>query len=146
MAAIKEKTSIKELVDEHIQVVNRHDLEAFAASFAEDATVYDPMYPEPLKGRAAIRRDMEEFMTAFPDLKGTLGTVVESGDTVAYEVIASGTHKGPFAGPTGPIPATNRILEMPIATFARMDDRGLVIEERRYYDLAGLMQQLGVMD
>jgi steroid delta-isomerase-like uncharacterized protein len=145
MAEIKEKMSVKERINEHIQAVNKHDLKAFAASFREDATVYDPMYPEPLKGRHAIRKDMEEFMTAFPDLRGTLGWVVESGDTVAYEVIARGTHKGPLTSPTGPIPATNRTMAMPIATFAQYDDQGLVVEERRYYDLLGVMQQLEVI-
>jgi ketosteroid isomerase-like protein len=85
MTALKDKISIKEQVTKHLQAVNGHDLESFAASFREDATVYDPMYPEPLKGRAAIRRDMEEFMTAFPDLQGSLGWFIESGDLVAMK-------------------------------------------------------------
>jgi hypothetical protein len=60
-------------------------------------------------------------------------------------VIARGTHKGPLTGSTGPIPATNRTMVMPVATFARLDEQGLVIEERRYYDLARVMMQLEVI-
>lgn len=131
--------------NERVQAANRRDLEAFAAFYAKDATVYDPMYPEPLKGRAATRKDFEEFLTAVPDLKLTLGAVAHSGDTVAFELIARGRHEGPLAGPAGAIPATKRRIDMPMAAFSRMDDEGLIAEERRYYDLAGLMQQLGLM-
>jgi steroid delta-isomerase-like uncharacterized protein len=128
-----------------VQAWNRHDPDAFVAHYAKDATVYDPMYAEPLRGRDAIRRDFEEFMTAFPDTDFSVGAVVVHGGTVAFEVSARGTHKGPLASPAGLVPATNRSIHIPIAAFAHMDEEGLVVEERRYYDVAGLMQQLGLM-
>jgi steroid delta-isomerase-like uncharacterized protein len=145
MIEIKEKFSIREQVNDHMQAVNRHDLATFAASYRKDAVVYDPMYPEPLRGREAIRKDMEEFMTAFPDLQGSLGWIVETANMVAYEVLARGTHQGPLIGPGGTIAATNRTMIMPVVSFVRFDDEGLVAEERRYYDLAGVMRQLGSM-
>lgn len=130
---------------ERVQAWNRHDPEAFASFYADDTTVHDPMYTEPLSGRDAIRKDFEDFMTAFPDAEFSVGAVVASGDTVAFEVRARGVHKGPFAGPAGVVPASNRSIDMPIAAFARVDDHGLVVDERRYYDVAGLLQQLGLM-
>jgi steroid delta-isomerase-like uncharacterized protein len=145
MIEIKEKLFLKQFIKEHIQAANQHDLEAFVNSYSQAATVYDPMYSEPLKGRDAIRKDEKEFIAAFPDMTFTLGEVMEGGDMVAFEVIARGTHKGPLTGPTGPIPATNRTINLPIAGFARIDEEGLIAEERRYYNVAGLMQQLGLM-
>lgn len=130
---------------ERIKAWNLHSLNAFAAFYAADATVYDPMYPQPLQGRDAIRQDFEEFTTAFPDAEFTPGAIIQSGDTVAFELTAGGTHTGPLAGPGGPIPATNRRVIMPIAAFARIDSEGLVAEERRYFDVASLMQQLGLV-
>lgn len=132
-------------IGERVQAWNRHDPEACVSFYAEDATVHDPMYTEPLSGRDAIRKDFEDFMTAFPDAAFSVGMVVASGDTVAFEVRVRGVHKGPLAGPAGVAPATNRSIDMPIAAFARVDDHGLVEEERRYYDVAGLVQQLGLM-
>jgi steroid delta-isomerase-like uncharacterized protein len=131
---------------ERVATWNRHDPEAYAAYYSQDATVHDPMYPEPLKGRDAVSKDFESFLISFPDTEFRLGTIVASDDTVAFEVVASGTHKGDIPGPGGPIPATNRTMEMRIAAFARLDDQGQVVDERRYFDVAGLFQQLGLMD
>ena len=50
-----------------------------------------------------------------------------------------------MAGPAGEIPATNRPMEVRFAAFLRVTDQGLIAEERRYFDLAGMMQQLGLM-
>lgn len=126
-----------------VDAINRHDAEAFAALNAPDATAIDPQYEEPLRGRDALRKDVDDFFQAFPDLQARLATVIGSGDTVAYEVELSGTHKGPLASPTGAIPATGKRVQLRVAGFDRVAGN-LITEERRYYDLAGLMQQLGV--
>jgi steroid delta-isomerase-like uncharacterized protein len=137
-------TDLASLTSERIQAWNRHDSGAYAAFYRDDATVQDPLYPEPLTGKEAIREDFEGFLTTFPDTEFTLGNVVASDDTVAFEVVARGTHEGPLPGPAGPIPATGRTMEMLIAAFARIDDQGLIVEERRYFDTGGLLQQLGL--
>jgi ketosteroid isomerase-like protein len=36
-----------------------------ASAYAPDATVYDPMYEQPLRGRDSIRQDIEDFFQAF---------------------------------------------------------------------------------
>jgi steroid delta-isomerase-like uncharacterized protein len=135
--------SAEEIQKKQVDAINRHDANAFAALYAAGAIAHDPQYPEPLKGRDAIRRDIEDFFQAFPDLQARLVSVLASGDTVASEVELSGKHKGSLAGPTGAIPPTNRRIELRAATFERVEG-DLIAESRRYYDLAGLMQQLGV--
>ena len=132
-------------VKEQIEALNRHDAAAFAGFYTPDALVHDPQHAEPLKGRDAIRKDIADFIGAFPDLNFTLKTVVESGDTVAFEGAGKGTHKGPMASPAGEIPATNRPMEFRFAAFLRVNGQGLIAEERRYFDMAGMMQQLGLM-
>ena len=135
------KDTVKKMVD----AFNRHEANAFAALFAPDAVAYDPQYPQPLKGREAIRKDIEDFFQAFPDIQFKISNIIVSGDTVAFEGSAIGTHKGPLAGPTGTVPATNRGVEIRFAAFDRVNAQDLVVEERRYFDLAGMMQQLGLM-
>jgi hypothetical protein len=44
---------------------------------------YDPMYPEPLRGRDAIHRDTEGFLGAFPDLRFEVVTVIEADEKTA---------------------------------------------------------------
>ena len=131
-------------IKDQVEALNRHDVDAFVGFYAPNAVVYDPQHPEPLTGEA-IRKDMADFLAAFPDLIFTLKTVIESGDAAAFEGMGKGTHKGPMAGPTGEIPATNRPMEVRFAAFLRVNDQGQIAEERRYFDMAGMMQQLGLM-
>jgi len=135
--------SLEDIQKKQVDAINRHDANAFAAQYATGAIAYDPQYPEPLKGRDEIRKDIEDFFQAFPDLQARLVSVLAGGDTVASEVELSGTHKGSLAGPTGAIPPTNRRIQLRVAGFDRVEGN-VITETRRYYDMAGLMQQLGL--
>jgi hypothetical protein len=56
-----------------------------------------------------------------------------------------GTHKGALESPNGSIPATQKPVVMPFCIVARMNDDGLIIDAREYYDAVTLMLQLGIM-
>lgn len=127
-----------------IDAVNRHDTAAFAACYSPDAIVVDTAYPEPLRGRDAIARDMQEVISAFPDLRFEIAREIEAGDLLAVEYAMSGTHNGPLVWPGGHVPATGKSMKVAGAFFSRLD-RGHVVEERRYLDFAGLLAQLGLL-
>jgi steroid delta-isomerase-like uncharacterized protein len=129
-----------------IETVNQHDADAFTAFYAPDATVTDPQYPGPLRGRDAIRQDIQAFLTAFPDLKFTIETVLEDGENVAFEGIAKGINSGTILSLAGDIPPTNKPMNMRFAGFLRVTNQGLISSERRYYDLAGMFEQLGLTE
>ena len=57
--------------------INSHNVDAATNAYAADAVAYDPMYPEPLRGRDAIRKDTATFLRAFPDLRFEIVTIVE---------------------------------------------------------------------
>jgi steroid delta-isomerase-like uncharacterized protein len=126
--------------------LNRHDLAKFVSVYHPKAEVFDPMAPDLLRGQDAIRKDMEEFIRAFPDVEVNIERAVEKGDTVAYEITMSGTHTGPLVSPTLELAPTNRKVKFGGGIFARFDQDGRIVEERRYYDAAGLLSQLGVLD
>jgi predicted ester cyclase len=91
-----------------------------------------------------VREDFETFVRAFPDLRLEATDLLVSGDTLTYGTRFSGTNTGPLPSPDGEIPATNRRVEMCIAVFARVNGEGLVQEERRHYDVADFLRQLGL--
>lgn len=134
----------QDIMKKAVEAFNRHDAAAFAGLYAAEATSIDPQYTQPLQGRAAIQKDVEDWLRAFPDVQVKVLGVMADGDMVAAELEMSGTHKGPIASPAGAIPATNKRFETRFAWFAQVDGRGLIREDRRYYDMAGLAQQLGV--
>ncbi|MGK3957934.1 ester cyclase [Arthrobacter sp. R4] len=126
-----------------VEAVNAHDAKTFAATYAADAVVHDPLYPQPLKGRDAIEQDMVELLRAFPDARFTVGPLLQDGETVAGEYTLRGTHLGPLASPEGEIAATGNSIDNSGAVFSKFNADGEVIEERRYYDAAGLLAQIG---
>lgn len=138
-------STLADTILEQIDALNRHDVAAFVGCYSPDAAVFDPQYPDLLRGRDAIAKDMSDFLAAFPDLAGRITRAVREGDTWAYEMAMTGTHTGPLPLPTGEVPATNKRIEVGGAIFARVDAQGRITEERRYYDLAGLLGQLGLL-
>ena len=134
-----------EIHKKEAEFINRHDADAFAELFSSDAVLSDPAYPEPVKGREAVKKDMAGFVASFPDLNIRLVTSVAADDgTIAAEWVLTGTNRGPIEAPTGTIPPTNKAMELRVATFDRLDGEGRIVEERRYYDQAALFGQLGL--
>ncbi len=132
-------------IDDIVKALNQHDPQAFAAFYAQDCTVILPEHAQPLKGRNAVRKDFEKTLAHYPDMKYTLRGFTAGGDTIAVEFIARGTHKANMSGPSGADMSRKQNLELPIASFQRINDEGLILEDRRYYDMALVMQQLGRM-
>jgi steroid delta-isomerase-like uncharacterized protein len=127
-----------------VEAFNRGDVVGFVALYAADAVVHDPLYPQPLKGRDAIEQDISDLRRGLPDARLILGLVLEDGQTAALQYTVSGTHKGPLATADGEIPATGKTITSEGAVFSRLNAHGEVIEERRYYDVAGMLAQLGL--
>lgn len=94
-----------------------------------------------LKGHDTIEA-MQGWKAAMPDVAGTVGTVVESGDHVAIEVTWHGTHTGPLATPDGEVPPSGRSQITPGAWVFDFDGASLK-ESRHYFDMLTFLQQIG---
>jgi steroid delta-isomerase-like uncharacterized protein len=136
--------SARDAIRQALEAYNRHDAAAVADVFSEDAVVHDPQYPEPLRGKEAIRNDMEAWIRTAPDGKGEIRSLLVEGDTYAFEITMIGTHQGPISTPSGDIEPTGKRIETSLAAFGTIGNDGKIVEERRYYDLVGLAAQLGV--
>ena len=137
-------TAFEDLAKEWTEAFNKHDARAVAAHYAQDAVAYDPFYPEPLKGRAAIEKDAADFFRAFPDIRFELINLFDKGDRAAGEVKMTGTNSGPLATPMGEVPATGKRIDLRGALVGRINAENLIVEERRYYDTGTMMKQLGL--
>lgn len=135
---------IEELTQKFVSAINRHDAEAAAATYANECIVEDPFYPAPLRGRAAVKKDTEDFMRSLPDVRFEITNILEKGDLGASEFRITGTNTGPMVTPMGEFPPTNKRVDLRGAAYVRIDAQGLAIEERRYYDTGTLMRQLGM--
>jgi predicted ester cyclase len=111
------------------------------APYAEDAETSDPTGK--YKGKAQILASFKVWKTAFPQANAQVTNQVSEGDQLVSEVIYRGTHSGPLASPKGTIAPTGKPIELRLAIVSSFRN-GLIQRERAYFDLAGLMQQLGV--
>jgi predicted ester cyclase len=132
------------VVKRQTEAWNEHDGARVARGYTEDAIVLDPAYTEPLMGREAIGKDASDFFIAFPDIIFRARKVLANGETAVIEGTARGTHAGPLLLPAGLIPATSRPVEFNFVIISDLDEVGGISRERRYYDLAALLSQLGL--
>jgi steroid delta-isomerase-like uncharacterized protein len=73
-----------------------------------DYIEHDPAVPEEVRGPEGVRRYIEEFRRAFPDMRLTVEDQVAEGDRVVTRWTARGTHRGEFMG----LAASGNRLEM----------------------------------
>ncbi len=127
-----------------IDALNARDWEGFDQMHAESVVVYSPQTAEPTKGISAHRDAMQGLLTAFPDLRFKEERSFGQGDGVCTMWTGTGTHTGPLKGPGGQtIPATNKPVRISICSVAKMEG-GKLTEEHNYFDMLGMMAQLGV--
>jgi steroid delta-isomerase-like uncharacterized protein len=134
-----------ESIQRTLDALNSGDADAFAKEFSDTTILIDPAFPQAIVGRDGVRKDVEGFFAAFPDLQATLGRVFVSDQEAAFEIAFRGTHTGPLEGPGGDIPPTGKRIDMGVGIFARFGADGRVVESRRYYDQLALLTQLGLL-
>ena len=100
------------------------DAEAVASFYAEDATLEHPLFPEPLRGRDAIRAGEQELFDSFSEIEVEIRNVLTAENTCAAEVVLRATNTGPVdVGGDEPVPATGkRIRWCGSSTRARRPD------------------------
>ncbi len=124
----------------HVDAENAHDLDALAATFAENGVMV--LNGETYRGRALIRRVHEAFgfggSGAFADLHVREVARYVDGSAIVVEEVLSGRHVGPWDG----IAPTGRTFEVPVCGVYVFDASGALTAERVYFDAAGVARQL----
>lgn len=103
-------------------------------------------YEEVPTGRRGSAGDyvetLRKWKAGFPDSKAKLERFYETGDNCVVEVEWSGTHQGLLETPFGSVPASNKPFRVRGVLIYMIKD-GAVVESRSYFDLLGLMKQIG---
>ena len=81
---------------------------------------------------------------AFSDASTEITAVHAGEDFTIVEFIGRGTHDGPMIRPGGVVPPPGRSLETRFCEVLDIRD-GKITGARSYFDLAGMMVQLGLM-
>jgi steroid delta-isomerase-like uncharacterized protein len=128
-----------------IEAYNDRNWEKAKASITPDFVYDEVATRRKLTGADETLEAWKGWAQAFPDSKGSFqGTHVAEDGTVVLEVTWTGTHQGPLQTPKGPIAPTGRRIE--IRACAVVEIAGEKARtQRHYFDMATLLQQIGVM-
>lgn len=92
-------------------------------------------------GVSSIEEWLETTHTAFPDITYTVDAVYTDGNKAAMRYHVTGTHTGDFRG----MPPTGKPINLTGHTMFRLSDEGKVLEAWGYWDMLGLLQQIGIL-
>lgn len=119
---------------------NDHDPVRVSAFYAADYEGEDVGAPGRQTGPEEIRKVVQYYLRAFPDLHIRLDDLVVEGDKAVMVWTLSGTQRGMFMR----IPATGRPVAVRGTTLIEFQD-GLIKRALRLWDVAGLLRAIGLL-
>ena len=122
--------------------INKRSREEFLDLHRESVVLYDPTLGS-FQGRSALDKMWKGLFSMFPDYQIRKVRSFGQDDWVCLEVEESGTMKGPIHAGPREIPPTGKSFKIPSSIIARIEQRRIG-EVRIYFDVLGLMAQLGL--
>ncbi len=121
--------------------LSAHDLDAFAALFADGYVNHQVSAASPLpagiSSKAAVVAFFAARLRALPDLKVSIEATVAETDKVAASFVYEGTQQGPYYG----IEPTRKRLRFTSCDIFRIAD-GKIVEHWGMGDIAGVVAQM----
>jgi predicted ester cyclase len=96
------------------------------------------------KGPDAYAQYTQGFITAMPDITGTVIEHKVTGNKVVTRVRGQGTFTGTMQTPQGNVPGTGKKLDLEYQADADYNDAGKVTRIAFSYDMQMFMKQLGI--
>jgi steroid delta-isomerase-like uncharacterized protein len=134
------REEITAIFDRRSEAMDRRDIEALGAIYAEDCVVVSPMAGGAVAGPAGVEQVFRAWFGAFPDVVHRKQSLLIDGDQVATVELITGTDTGGFMG----MAPTQKSFELPLVHLYQLRD-GLIVHERRIYDFTGMLVQIGVL-
>lgn len=131
--------ALHELAHRYFAYLDAHDLDGFVTLFAPTARFHG-FGPQPID-TAGVRQALSQLLSAFPDARHSIATIVAEADRVAVYHHFSGTHRAPFQG----VPATGKHVVVPGLVTLHVDAAGRIAEAWLNAEMFGLLLQIGAI-
>jgi len=135
-------TQGKQLTDRVWHLFENGQLDELASLLEPDCHFKMPGFE--LRSSAALVEMLAAYRVAFPDLRHEVKTYVESGDTIAIELEARGTHTGPMQTPAGTVAATGKQVVWESCDYVRFRN-GKLSSWHVYHDPTPFLTALGLL-
>ncbi len=127
-------------VKTHIEVENKHDMEAMLATLVDENPIREEVAGQTYRGRDAVAKRYSDLWEAFPNFTVTPTALYEDGDVVVMQADYTGTHMGVF----NDHPPTGKSFNVRIVVVFDFEGERIA-NETIYLDYAGQLRQLGLM-
>jgi predicted ester cyclase len=131
------KAKVQRFYDE---VINGHNANAIDSFCHTDFTDHDPGQGHTGKGIDDLKANFNEMFAGLPDVRATTNLMIASGDTVVTYMTMTGTNTGPM----GPMPATNKQINIKGIDIVVLKD-GKATDRWGIFDNMTMMAQMGMM-
>jgi steroid delta-isomerase-like uncharacterized protein len=121
------------------EVWNQGNLAAIDELVAPTFVLHDNPYPDDAPGPAGVRSAYAQQSASFPDQHYTIEDIFAEGEKVTVRATYSFTHRTEVAG----VPPTGKRIAVRDLNVYRVVDQQIA-EQWWAYDVAGMLQQLGV--
>jgi steroid delta-isomerase-like uncharacterized protein len=119
---------------------NARDVDRIVSFWADDGVMDDVPFGNAVVGIDAVRKGVEEWLTAFPDmLSEQEGRSISIDDAVAYEWRLSATNEGSYDGR----PATGKRIEYRGIAVLEVNADGKIVRHTDYRDTYTILRQMG---
>lgn len=136
---------VKQLAQASIDMFNDRSFRQKAKDFVDPGVVViDVPTSQELHGVDGFIQFNEGFVTAMPDLKGTVIEHQVSGNKVTSRVRGQGTFTGSLQTPQGNIPGNGNSLNLEYKIEQDFNDAGKIMRFAATYDMQEFLRQLGV--
>ncbi|MCA1837030.1 MAG: ester cyclase [Actinobacteria bacterium] len=132
----------KNVVESMLRVWNEHNREQWNAGFTDSAELKAPGGVSG-SGPEMAGQLFDIWHDGFPDNQCDPAVIGEDGENGFLEAVFKGAHTGPLNTPSGTVPATGKAVEIPFVVIGKIEG-GKYNSFHLYFDVAGLMTQLGV--
>lgn len=139
------ETELRKLDDEMVGAYVDRNIDLILSHCSDDIVMHDFGF-EPIRGKDACREYLAEQFASMSNgsaqhLKRILGH-----NEVFGELDWTATNTGDMSMPDGTtVPATGKTVQMRVAYYSSVNDRGEVEEIRGYPDVMSMMAQLGLV-
>jgi predicted ester cyclase len=120
---------VRELWKRHSIAEENRDLAGLIATLVEDCVYEIPAWGHRWEGHAGATQFYNELLTAFPDIRFGLTTIVIGPQGVAEEARVTATHARPWLD----VPPSGRELEFDVVIFFPWDERRRLFRGERIH-------------
>jgi len=121
---------------------NARDYDKMVSPAIETITWEDHGRGTTTKTRSELKDSLAEWVAGFSDGKITDVKAIDAGDTVILQYVGRGTNDGAM----GPAPATGKRASLEGVDIVHFDKAGKITRGETYFDMFGLLVQLGLAE